>query len=805
MGESPQQTTLNLGPVGDSAGPRHTCFPGQQFLSAKENAAERQYFPHIEGLRAVAAILVAVYHIYFGRISGGVDVFFVISGFLITLGLFRRIGPDGRLQWADFLAGLGLRLLPAAGFVLLVVLFVSWHVLPEARHYETLREIVAAFLYFENWQLAIQSVDYLDRENVPSPVQHYWAMSAQAQFYLIGLFVVLAACVAGRSAPGGAGRMAARGFGLLFLASFAYSVYQTHFGNQVWAYYDTFARVWEFSIGALLGLLLIRAPNLSIHPALGWLGVALIVACGLIFQVGSVFPGAAALVPTTAAALVLLGGRGQSRLSISSLLGSRMLVSLGGVAYGVYLLHWPALVFYRELAGTDTIGLLPGLCIIAGSVAGAYALNRFIERPFLALRRSPMRKRRRGLAAAGLPVTVVLTVAYSYMIWPATGGGHPEAKGRGAATLDGSASWVHDSAPSEFVPDLATVKRRLPRSYGDGCHLGLGATEPVWCTYGETGDHTRTLAVVGGSHSAHWLPALEPIAERNGWRIVYSTWSVCRFGSGWGDERCRGLVDSSLATLGELKPDMVFTTANAADGASIPGGYLEAWDALSAAGVRVFAVRDNPWMPEDVPDCVGRQEENLDACGGARTDVLAAEFDSSSAGANVHVADLSNYFCNADMCPPVIGGVLVYRDRHHLTVEYAQSLTAVLEEQLQAAMSAARPVEQLELGSAAKVIPGELHCGPVGANGPLARQMALQLRGGEVSGRRGDWQRRQRQFDYWEGRVEGSRMALAGRYRASGSDRLGEVSLSGTYEGGRVRLTGTRGPRNCTFTSSDKS
>lgn len=207
---------------------------GDRFHSAAPmKTTQRLYFPHIEGLRAVAAILVAIYHVYLGRVSGGVDVFFVVSGILITMALLGRVDGSGRLDWRGFLAGLALRLLPAAGAVLVVVALLAFALLPEVRHLETFREIVASFLYLENWMLAVQATDYLDRENVPSPVQHYWAMSMQAQFYLLAMGTVMLTLWA--CAPTGAAfqKRLVASYASIFVLSLAYSIYQTHFGDQV--------------------------------------------------------------------------------------------------------------------------------------------------------------------------------------------------------------------------------------------------------------------------------------------------------------------------------------------------------------------------------------------------------------------------------------------------------------------------------------------------------------------------------------------------------------------------------------------
>lgn len=151
---------------------------------------KKQYRPEIEGIRVIAALLVAIYHIWMARVSGGVDVFFVVSGFLITTSLLSRYARDGYIKFGYFILNLFKRLLPHAFIVLAFTIIASYFILPEVRYLETIREIIASIFYFENWQLAITGTDYLGQNNEQSPVQHFWAMSIQGQFYIIWFLII---------------------------------------------------------------------------------------------------------------------------------------------------------------------------------------------------------------------------------------------------------------------------------------------------------------------------------------------------------------------------------------------------------------------------------------------------------------------------------------------------------------------------------------------------------------------------------------------------------------------------------------
>lgn len=309
--------------------------------------APKRFRADIEGVRAVAALLVAIYHIWLGRVSGGVDVFFVIAGFLITGSLLRGMQRTGRVDVGRFLGRLAIRLLPNALTVLITVGVATVLLFPLSRQQAVMREITASALYVENWQLIANSVDYLARDAEDSPVQHFWAMSIQGQFYLIWVALALISLVGARRAIG---RRFIALMALLTLVSFVISVTMT-WTDQPVAYFHTATRAWEFGIGGLVAGL-VAVPRLSERGQriAGWSGLVLIVCTGMVVPVSSAFPGIAALLPVTGAVLILLGGT-PSRHSVASVLSSRPLVSLGGVAYAIYLWHWPLLVFYLHLRG----------------------------------------------------------------------------------------------------------------------------------------------------------------------------------------------------------------------------------------------------------------------------------------------------------------------------------------------------------------------------------------------------------------------------------------------------------------------
>ncbi len=541
-------------------------------------ARPRRFRWEVEGLRAVAALLVAIYHVWFGRVSGGVDVFFVIAGFMITNTLLGHLRRHGRVDIGRYIGRLMQRLIPNAVLVLVLVSIATWLFIPVTRRDEVFGEIAASALYYENWELARRSVDYLDRDFTNSPVQHFWAMSIQGQFYLLWLALFVVLLKVGPAAA--ARRRITIVMIILVVGSLSFSVWFTGV-NQPTAYFHTGARVWEFGIGGLLALSMPWWPVLSRRWSwsLGWIGLLAIVSCGALLTVGTSFPGWIALWPVTGAALILFAGHTDARWSASALLSSGPLVRLGSVSYALYLWHWPLLVFVLVLTGRDEVGLLLGLSIIAASIALSFASTHFVERPVRS-----MKVDARG--AWSLPLIAALVIA------PVAAAGYaasafssrpaamaidlePDRFPAAAAAGPDAASLTSDNTEVP-VPSIASAPDDVPPVYDQGCHVSPTEDELASCEYGDPAAD-RTMVLVGGSHSAQWQPALAAIAERQGWRLLSATKSGCRPGTHLvtvekdhienadidpGEaESCRAWNAESSTWIAEEDPDLVVLTS----------------------------------------------------------------------------------------------------------------------------------------------------------------------------------------------------------------------------------------------------
>ncbi len=655
---------------------------------------KKRFRTEIEGLRAVAALLVAIYHIWLGNVSGGVDVFFVVSGFLITTSLLGRVQREGKIDIIDFILGLTKRLFPAAFFVLLVVTVASMLWLPQVQWAQTPQEIFASAFYYQNWQLAFNSVDYLAQNNEASPVQHFWAMSIQGQFYLLWPTVVFGLALIMRKLFNMKLKTTLTTVLItVFTASLTYSIFLTS-TNQAFAYFHTFTRVWEFALGgivAVLGSQIVLRKSISF--IIGWIGLLAIVLCGIILQVSTVFPGYAALWPTLAAIFIILAGNNGGSFGVHRFLSLKPLTKLGNLSYALYLWHWPILVFYFIISDKETVPLLDGLIIIIASIILSYVTTNLIEKPIRSMKKeSPKWKRGSVVIACMVPVVLTASLWANQISKAEAELANLVENEEYPGALEVFANNVQEDVP--VLPTPLQAQNDLPKVYEDECHQSLADSEVIACEYGETDKPEYTVALVGGSHSAQWLPALEEFAQEEKIKIINYTKSACRFTAeevnAGTSESCYEWNKELIQTLVSTKPDLVFTTADVGRKAEVPQGFVQQWETLNEADIPVFALRDNAWFEFDVPSCVEEKGEDSLECALEREKALPSESPFSkleTVPANVSYVDLSDYLCDEDYCKPVKGNVLVYRDKHHITATYARTMAPILKKEIFAVLN----------------------------------------------------------------------------------------------------------------------
>ncbi|WP_306306471.1 acyltransferase family protein [Nocardia veterana] len=665
------------------------------------------YRDDLDGLRGVAIALVVAFHIWFGRVSGGVDVFLVLSGYFFT-GLLVRRAESGPVGVGFTVRRTLRRLLPAMVVVLVAVVVATICTRPYTQWSELAGQTLAALFYYQNWRLALSWSDYLAADPSVSPLQHLWSMAVQGQFYLLALLVVAVVAVLLRRS----GRIALLRpvLGALVapaaVASFWYAAHgaATH---QGWNYYDSGARLWELLAGSALALAgpALLVPRL-LRTVTALAGVVGVVACGwLIVDGANRFPGPAALLPVLAAVAVIVAGNAvpaAERPWPNRLLASRAAQWLGGVAYPLYLWHWPLLIFYLAESGHSRAGLRDGAAVVVVSLVSAWATHHAVEQP---LRRgtgtAPVLgaalayRRVAGTVIAMLAVAVVATTAAWQFGVVRMQPAQPDrildpVSYPGAEALAGGA--VTPQAPMR--PTVLQAPKELPPPTLDGCIADWDTRAVVTCTYGDR-TATRTLAVVGSSHAEHWVPAFQELAAQYSFRIqVYLkmgcplTLAADATYKGEPIPDCRDWSRAVLDRLAVDRPDWVFTTGSrprAGAGDETPPEYVDVWAALAERGLNVITVRDSPWLRRNeirytAADCLAGGGDPI-GCGMRRSDALDPVDPQAEPAArypNVFPIDLSDAFCDATVCPVVVGNVLVYHDEHHLTASYSRTLAGPL-------------------------------------------------------------------------------------------------------------------------------
>ncbi|WP_395693305.1 acyltransferase family protein [Nocardioides sp.] len=676
----------------------------------------------IQALRAVAVAMVVVYHLHPAALPGGfagVDVFFVISGFLITAHLLRR-PPTRPADFGNFWRRRARRLLPAALLVLAVTLVAVRLVAPATEWETNAIEARAAALYVLNWVLAARAVDYLALDSNPSAVQHYWSLSVEEQFYLFWPLLVGGTTIVARRLGLSLRGALAASLGLVVAASFVWSVTKTA-ADPAAAYFVTPTRIWELGAGGLLALAVNERPG---HRAadlwrtvLGYVGLGLVLLAA--FRLTGVdFPGYRAALPVGGAVLLIFAAPSDpDRGLLDRVLAVPPVQWLGKVSYSVYLWHWPLIVLLPYALGHE-LGLGGLTVALVATLVLAGVTERWLEQPWRS-RQTGDRFRPTWVLAAGMAVVVGLATVQVIEVHRAD----DQARARlvqamrkggpcfGAAALDPGVSCPRvpypDVVPS---PELAAVDYSdiYPDVGGRQCMSHPPAfPERTTCTFGARRSPV-TIALIGNSHAAQWLPALQVIAHQHHYRIVTHLASQCAtadvpqsFTVAGGTTNCAAWVRRTIATVVAEKPDLVLM----ANRVSVPAvgyglhsshdayveGLTKSVAAFLDAGLHVLAVRDTPAPGFPVPSCVAEHEDDYEECDGTREEWVpddpVLEVVDRVDDPDLTAVDMTDHLCEPVECHVVNGGVITYFDGTHMTATYSHTLGPYLEPAVQQALS----------------------------------------------------------------------------------------------------------------------
>jgi peptidoglycan/LPS O-acetylase OafA/YrhL len=651
--------------------------------------------PDIEGMRAIAIVAVVAFHANVPGFSGGfvgVDVFFVISGFLITSQMLRTTDSTG-FRFGDFYARRIRRLLPAATLVIVATLFASALFQSPIYQQETATDARSAALFVSNMRFADQATDYFQEAIPPSPFQQFWSLSVEEQYYFVwpAIFVL---ALGGIVSVAGQRRRLAIVLSAIGSLSFAASVYLTT-ANQPVAFFWLAPRAWELAAGAglaLAGTALARS-SLPLMRAASWVGLALIAAPIVLYDETTTFPGLAAVPPVLGTVLLIVAGSASAAATspVRRLLSTSPFQAGGRYSYSLYLWHWPVLIIAAEVfEGVATKWTYAVPVVLVGVVPLAVAAHLLVEHP---IHTSPRLKGQVRLSLLMGLALIAISVGASFAYGALTSGSLDAGRAAEASpALDRGEVIATEFVPTDLTPPLSP-----------GVHLGTPSTIcdelDDTCVFGDAGSDVRVV-LFGDSHTAHWSHAYEDIATRQDWRFEKSTFGACGsflFPPIKDTSGCREWRDRTLAELADDPPDVVVLSnyslpAYRRDPESWAEGVREVLGRLpDETEVVVFA--ENPDFATEVPVCLADNLERTSACESRRLDQLGElndELESIVTSEGGRFIDLESWMCVAGRCPVIIGNTLVYRDKSHVTGEFARSRAAMLEAELDDAVDARR-------------------------------------------------------------------------------------------------------------------
>jgi peptidoglycan/LPS O-acetylase OafA/YrhL len=688
--------------------------------------------PDIEGLRGVAVLAVVLFHSSAPGVGGGfvgVDVFFVISGFLITGLLWREAAVAGTVRLLRFYGARARRLLPASATVGVVTAIASAVLLSPLEAKTVLGDGIASALYVGNYRFAQQGIDYFHvSKNSISSFQHYWSLGVEEQFYLVWPALIIGTAWLIRRAGRRTGAVHATSavtpyvlvLGLVGAVSFALSLAATRTAPPV-AFFSLHTRAWELAVGGLVALTSTQWRRLPRFPAaiVGWAGLALIVlACNQI-DATTPYPGTAALLPVIGTALVIGAGCAAASRGCGRVLALRPMRAVGRVSYSWYLWHWPVLLLATPLLGRPMTPI-DGLVAVLLSYGLAVLTLRLIENPFRYaawVRESAAR----SLAVGGVATAVAVCVCVVLLVFVPTPVGRgpaasalrvnagPAPTGQNVQPYDAAVQDVFaqvqaavaasvglKAVPSNLDPPLVDLANEKGPTGLDGCLRNLLEVDQPECATGDTASKT-TVALVGDSNAYVWGSAFQRLAEQRRWRLELLTKGACpmldlpiKVFIQRDYTECKQWRSQIIARLQSEHPRLVVLSMLRHGSSAGSAPYAPAWNdsmtrlvqQLRSTGANVLVLGPTPDPHLSVPDCLSVHLDDATICSSARSTAVnepgvAAESAATRAGGGRY-ADVTELFCATNRCPSIVGNTLVYGDEYHLTREYALLLAPVM-------------------------------------------------------------------------------------------------------------------------------
>jgi peptidoglycan/LPS O-acetylase OafA/YrhL len=693
--------------------PRSADPESLRFLASGDEAGtapeDRSFRPDVEGLRAVAVLLVVLYHVGIPHVGGyvGVDVFFVISGYVITGLLLRERASTHKTSLLGFYGRRSRRIIPAAALVIVVTVLASRLLLGVITSEQVTGDARWASVFLANFHFTATGTNYFLAQGPPSPLQSFWSLAVEEQFYIVYPTIFLVVATVGR-------RMSLRTklsvfLAMVVVASLTWSVIQTS-SNPTVAYFSPFTRAWELALGALVavGASHLRRLPAGLAAVMTWLGLAGIVGAALGFTNTTSYPGSWVAVPVVATALVIAGGTVAPRRGAEALLSLSPFRWMGRWSYSLYLWHWPILVIAAQYEGRRTLPVVDNLFLAAIALGLSIITYFFVENP---IRHAKLLTRIRwtslgtGAVLTALCLGIVTAAAPSAIAGVAA----PSLPGTGLAPASPAAvqQAVSDarlitSVPADVTPSLTSA----PNDWGglpadaQGCEAHLAATTVPACVFGDP-HGTHTMVLYGDSHALMWFEALDAVAKQARWRLVVLGKDWCHvslvvrtnppgFGVPGGRyTQCDTWHQLAMQRINNLDPDLLIVTQEPGGqlyptGKITPAlweqGLIQALHDVTAPKTRKVVLGNIPITPHINPNCLAVHEHDVQACSGVpnffyRGMNNAEKFAADATGAGY--INVTPWFCSTT-CTDIIDNIIVYKDGDHITATYSRYLESEL-------------------------------------------------------------------------------------------------------------------------------
>lgn len=691
--------------------------------AATAQSTKRAFRTDIQALRALAVGLVVANHLWPARLPGGyvgVDVFFVISGFLITSHLGKELITTGRVRLGQFYARRARRLLPAAFTVLFVSLAATWIWLPYTRWTANAQEVVSSAFYVENWLLAAKAVNYSAMNSSASMVQHYWSLSVEEQFYLVWPLALIGLAGIASRWNLALRRVLLLGLGVTAAVSFAFSCYLTATSPSE-AYFSTPVRVWEFGAGALLALAVSRpVRSLVVRNILAVVGFATVLVSAVVYDHTTPFPGWTAVAPVAGTVMVILAGTGDARLWHDRLTELRPVQFIGSISYSLYLWHWPLIVVAPFVLGA-TVDTPVKTFLALAAVVLAWLTKLWIEDRWIVRPLQPSRPRRVLVSvSAGMLAVLLAGLTLHLQVGPKASAAAELARTDSAGPCFGPHAVGKLECGDPFARPVSDPNMGPANEYWglpadclnreDTLHLEQPG-DPAICDYSGGRPEAESVWLVGDSHAQQWQSAIIELARQKNWKLNLSYSGGCPLTDapyvgyrGLAAEpskirKCAIWGANVVAAVERDKAAKVFTSTFAAgeqidDGTGrsqveqYKDGFGRYWSRWSRAGAVVYPIADPP-LNDRVRDvsCIAVSAADPAQCRAPRAqalpiDPLVEASKANSEGGRIRLLDMSDYFCDASFCHGAAGGVAIYFDADHLNRQYVVQLAPYLARQL---------------------------------------------------------------------------------------------------------------------------